>query len=114
MKTDTLDSSIGNRIRQLRRSRHMTQDQLAELLDVSIKHISTVERGVARLSLEKMISLCDILDTGMDYLVLGRTPAGNGVPIPQFIIETLNSEDASVRQPLIEYLNLYERINRGR
>ena len=92
----------------------MTQDQLAELLDVSIKHISTVERGVARLSLEKMISLCDILDTGMDYLVLGRTPAGNGVPIPQFIIETLNSEDASVRQPLIEYLNLYERINRGR
>ena len=49
----------------------------------------------------------------MDYLVLGRTPLGNDIPIPRSIIETLQSDNAAIRQPLIEYLNLYEKISRG-
>lgn len=112
MKESILDSKIGARIKQLRKARHMTQEQLAETLDITVKHISSVERGVARMSLEKMVDLCKALDTGMDYLVLGRTPLGGDVPLPESIIEVLRSGDENKRAPLMEYLFLYDRIIR--
>lgn len=110
MKENILDNEIGARVKELRKVRHMTQEQLAETLGITVKHISSVERGVARMSLEKMIDLCKALDTGMDYLVLGRTPLGSEVPIPESIIELLRSGDENERAPLMDYLFLYDRI----
>ena len=38
--------AIGQRIKQVRRSRDMTQERLAEALSVSVGYISQIERGV--------------------------------------------------------------------
>ena len=40
--------AIGQRIKQVRRSRDMTQERLAEALSVSVGYISQIERGVTR------------------------------------------------------------------
>ena len=52
---NVLYQEIGGRIQELRRLHHLTQEDLAEKLDVSVKHISSVERGTSSLSLEKLI-----------------------------------------------------------
>ena len=70
-KPDTLYADIGFRIKELRRIHHMTQDQLAEFMDISIKHMSSVERGMSSLSLEKLIQICEVLDCSLDYLIIG-------------------------------------------
>lgn len=36
---------LGDRIRELRRARGMTQEALAELLDLSVAYVSLIERG---------------------------------------------------------------------
>ena len=41
-----LQKKLGHRIADLRRSRELTQEQLAEALDCSVEFISLVERGV--------------------------------------------------------------------
>jgi transcriptional regulator with XRE-family HTH domain len=41
-----LQKKLGQRIADLRRSRGLTQEQLAEALDCSVEFISLVERGV--------------------------------------------------------------------
>ena len=41
-----LQKKLGQRIADLRRSRDLTQEQLAEALDCSVEFISLVERGV--------------------------------------------------------------------
>ena len=41
-----LQKKLGQRIADLRRSRELTQEQLAEALDCSVEFISLVERGV--------------------------------------------------------------------
>ena len=68
---ENLNKSIGNRISQLRRKCGLTQEQFAEEIDISIKHISAVERGTSSLSLEKLIDASKHLDCTMDYLILG-------------------------------------------
>lgn len=104
-----LMEEIGQRISSLRKEKHITQEQLAEYLDISVKHCSCVERGVSQLSLEKLIDLCDILDTNLDYLVRGKTSdVLNRIP-PSFI-ELFNNANEKEQQILREYVALYTKI----
>ena len=48
-----LYKDIGKRIAQLRKENKMTQLELSEALDISIKHMSEIERGITCLSIEK-------------------------------------------------------------
>ena len=50
-----LNVQIGKNIAALRKSQKMTQEELAEELNISIKHCSSVERGKSCLSLEKWL-----------------------------------------------------------
>lgn len=105
----SLNEEIGNRISHLRKEHHMTQEQLAEELDISIKHCSCVERGMASLSLERFIDLCDILDTTLDYLIRG-TDAAINTNIPPSLIQCFSSADERELSILKEYWNLYHKI----
>ena len=105
-----LDSKIGHRIKELRKNREMTQAILADELDVTVKHISYVECGKARLSLEKMIQLCMVLDCSLDYLILGKNADGSDGYVPDSIIETMRSGSDREKAILSEYLSLYSKI----
>ena len=56
---DMTKNDIGKRVSSLRKRNGMTQENLAELLNCSVKHISHVERGTALLSLDKCVWLSD-------------------------------------------------------
>ena len=69
---DGLDyCAIGSRVRELRLQHKMTQEYLAELVDISPSFIGHIERGEKKPSLETMSRLTTVLDTSMDYLILG-------------------------------------------
>ena len=109
---NTLNTEIGKRISKLRNEHHMTQAVPAEKLDISVKHCSEVERGITRLSLEKLVTLCSILHTNMDYLVLGQTTNDeNTANIPSFILEIYNTNDKRKKDLLERYLLLFEEMN---
>ena len=60
---------IGSRIRQARKSRHLSQEQLAELVDVGTTHISHVETGNSIPSLKLFIEIVNALDISADDLL---------------------------------------------
>lgn len=104
-----LNKDIGQRISVLRKQQHMTQEQLAEQLDISVKHCSCVERGLSSLSLEKLIDLCEILDTNLDFLIRGET--FDALPkLPPSFVTLLENAGEKEQQLLIEYLSLYSKI----
>ncbi|MGN0242586.1 MAG: helix-turn-helix domain-containing protein [Lachnospiraceae bacterium] len=109
---NTLHAEIGQRIASLRRKHNITQSQLAEKLDISVKHCSEVERGLSCLSLEKLVALCHILSTDMDYLVRGkdkRTSAESNVP--PIVVELFDTADNSKKELLQEYILLFKKIS---
>ena len=59
------------RIKNLRKSRHLTQEELAKKLDVTKQTISQYERGVRRPDVPTIDALCDFFNVSSDYL-LGR------------------------------------------
>jgi transcriptional regulator with XRE-family HTH domain len=50
----TLRKQFGKKLRSIRKSREMTQEQFAEFLDISIDFLSLVERGVNAPSFESI------------------------------------------------------------
>lgn len=63
---------FGLRVQELRRSRGMTQEELAEALSVDKDHISRIERGVKNCSIDLLIAVACALHTSTDYLLMGR------------------------------------------
>ena len=66
MKVDK--RKLGKQIKMVRTSKRMTQEELAEMIDVSPTFISLVETGTKALSLTKAIELADVLKVSMDVL----------------------------------------------
>ena len=55
-------SIIGERLKKARLSKNLTQEQLAEKLDVSVAFLSRAERGNVKINLYRITQICYILD----------------------------------------------------
>ncbi|MCX7748814.1 MAG: helix-turn-helix domain-containing protein [Clostridia bacterium] len=64
-------SIIGKRIKDARNEKKLTQETLAEYLDVSIVYISRIERGSAKINLETLVKISNFLDVSPSYILTG-------------------------------------------
>ena len=73
--------TLGERIYTLRTARNLSQEELAERLDVSRQSVSKWETDVSVPELDKLVKLCDLFGVSLDELVRGNPPAA-AVPAP--------------------------------
>lgn len=60
---------FGQRLKNLRCSRKMTQTDLAAVLSVTKTQISDLENAKTTTSLEKLVLLCEYFEVSADYLL---------------------------------------------
>lgn len=95
---------MGNRIKLRRKELRIKQSELAEKLDISNNHISSIENGREKPSLEILLGICEELKVTPDFLLLGNMHANN---IPQDIIDGLrlcNEEDIEFMRKIVEIM----------
>ena len=62
---------IGKRVQDLRIRCGYSQDQLAEMIDLTSKHIQSLENGRRGLTTDNLIELTIIFNVSADYLLFG-------------------------------------------
>ena len=72
-------SQIGKRIRQVRKIKDWSQDELAKKCGISMSFLGHIERGTSILSLETFVSICSALDAGADELLWGEVQPSDAV-----------------------------------
>ena len=65
-------TAYGERIKRLRTVRELTQEQLAEKINVSRTYIVKIENGLQIGPIEIAIELAMFFDVSMDFLLLGK------------------------------------------
>ena len=60
---------LGDNIRNYREQRGFTQEKLAELSNISEKHLSKIERGLLQPSLDELIRLAQRINTTASHLL---------------------------------------------
>ncbi len=63
---------IGKFIANCRKSKNITQEQLAEKLYITDRAVSKWERGLSLPDADKMLELCNILDINVNELLIGE------------------------------------------
>ncbi len=79
---------IGARIRKRRKELNMSQERLAELIDVSTPHMSNIENGKTKFSLPVLLNLANALDTTMDALMVDHLD--NKITAKNLVLEEIN------------------------
>ena len=69
MNKDTLLKKFGKNVKIERIKKDLTQEQLAEILDVSQNYIANIERGKANMSLGKILELSNALNLKINTLL---------------------------------------------
>jgi transcriptional regulator with XRE-family HTH domain len=88
--------TLGKRIYFTRKCQKLSQEQLAELAELSPPYISHIERGVKGPSLDALFRIADALDTSMDWL-LGRSSAAiDEIPPLQMTLKRCSEEEQQV------------------
>ena len=65
-------TQIGKRIAEIRKARHISQMELAEMTDLSISYISHIETAKKKPSIETLIKIVNALNITMDELLCGN------------------------------------------
>lgn len=75
---------IGERLKKARIDKKMTQEKLAEQLDVSIAFLSRIERGSSHVNLKRLTQICEILDVSEGYILNGVSSSSNNYLTSEF------------------------------
>ena len=97
-------SDMGNRIKTRRKELNIKQAELAKILKISNTHMSSIESGKQKPSLDIFIQICKQLNVTPDYLLLGNM---YGYNIPQNITDKLrlcSQSDIELAKDFIELL----------
>lgn len=92
---------IGLRIAQRRRELSLTQEKLAEMMDVSIQMISNLERGNKAIKIDNLIKLSSSLQVSTDYILTGKRP--EMVNLPEKMCK-LSERDYKIVDALVDAL----------
>lgn len=101
---------IGERIKRRRKSRGMTQELLAERLNVSIGYVSQVERGITKISLELLGAISSILECDIAELISESVPSQNKYMDTEFT-EAFNRLDDRRRKYILTVMELTKELS---
>lgn len=71
--------AIGQRIKQAREAKGLTQEQLAEKVALSASHISVIERGIKTPKLETLVEILNILKVDANFILTDVLSVSNEI-----------------------------------
>ena len=108
---------FGKRLKELRKAKKITQEQLAERCHVSTKHIANIEKGSMNPSYEILLAIARVLPVSLDALItpgMGKTEIElkefNRIYLscPEAVRETLMDSIRTLAKHLTEFYSKIE------
>ena len=100
---------LGDRIRQARRARDISQIQLAEMAQISVSHMSDIETGKTNISLDVFIRIMNALQVSSDWL-LQTNASGESEALDQEFAVLLSDCSLTEKQLI---LNMAREMKKG-
>ncbi|MDE7313423.1 MAG: helix-turn-helix domain-containing protein [Eubacterium sp.] len=90
-------AKVGARIRQNRKTKGWSQDELAKRCGISMNFLGHIERGTKKMSLDTFVSLCRELEANADVLLFGASKADDNdsmyIQIMKSVADIMGSRD---------------------
>lgn len=94
---------LGKRIREERLRLHLTQETLADDVDLTTAYIGQIERGERNLTLDKLIKISNRLGVTVDYLLSDYVESTNDTSMIQ-LSQLLNGRTLNEKEMAIDVI----------
>jgi len=106
--TKTTEFSLGKRIKDLRISSSLTQEQVASSLDVTPGYVSNVENGRTAMSLRMLIYYARLTGVTLDYLVGNVDDSYHSTSLDNEILLLTQNLNDTEKQKLIDTIKIWK------
>jgi transcriptional regulator with XRE-family HTH domain len=100
--------TVGDRVREIRQARKLTQDQLAEKTRMSKGFISDLENGNRNVSSEYLLRIANALGASVDYLLKGDVAAPEAAKAPVVIPPELSEAAERLKLTFTQTIELLD------
>lgn len=96
--------AIGQRIRKIRKARNLSQEQLSEMVGISVTHMSHIETGNTKLSLPVLVDLAKALEVRADDLLYDKVTAERSTATDTIVqlLEACTTQQLRVIEDLVK------------
>ena len=109
--TDLDFKAIGLKIKERRQAQGITQEFIANQLDVNPSHISNIECGRANPSLTVLVKIANILQCSVDYFISGeytyKIDKDKIKTLDDKIMDKLKYYDSAQKAKILKILDLF-------
>lgn len=103
MNKDSISKHIGQMCQQYRIKNNLTQNQVAELTGLEPRHISQIERGLSKGSINTLIKLCNVYQITPDIILYDLLDEKTKSSIYDEKFKKLNKKDKESILHFIDY-----------
>ena len=105
MDKTIVNEHIGRKFQEYRLKNHLTQNEVAELTELEPRHISQIERGFSKGSIDTLIKLCNAYKITPDIILydLLDEETKNSVSIYEEKFKKLSNRDKDTILHVIDY-----------
>lgn len=96
---------MGSRIRQIRKLKGWSQNELARKCGISMSFLGHIERGTRIMSLEPFVSICNALEASADELLWGIAQ-----PLSESVLNLWNPSESEAGEKNTDSYSMYIRI----
>lgn len=88
--------ALGIRIKNKRLENNMTQEQLAEAVDISAVYVGQIERGDRHMTIDTLVKIANVLQVSIEELLKDSTKENTNARIGEVINLTKNLESEEI------------------
>ena len=104
---------LGNRIREIRSQKKLTQQTLSEMAGLSPNYVSTIERAKGVTSIETLVSIANALETPIAFLLQDSLADIKPDDVDQEIMTLLQTMTAKEKAYILEDIKHFQTFCRG-
>ncbi len=97
---------IGEKIRKRRKTLGITQEQIADYLEVNPSHISNIEAGRAHPSLVALVHIANYLQCSMDVFIEGEYTYTKNEDVQEKILSKLKLSDEKTIEKILKIVEI--------
>lgn len=105
MQEPTVEQKIGKQIQKIRKKKGYTQQQFAEIVDLSTNYLSDIERGKSFPRADKLVAIMNALECSADELFADVIACGYQSKVSRFS-DTLGELSPENQQLILEVLEV--------
>lgn len=96
---------IGKRIREVRISKGLTQEYLANIANINTSHISNIENNRVKISLSTLVHVCNAMNVTVDY-ILSNEYNDTGSALDQTILKELQNYSNDKKEKILKIIQI--------